>query len=548
MIIEAKLRHFAAALIVATGISGQVRSARAETQLAAPDAALSLSKLVATVLAQNPTVQATVCDSRSAAFAVQGEVARYPFVLGLDSSWTHTANPTLAPGAQASSGIVTNGTQEALNAGVEMKKHLVWGTDLSLRFSAARQSATQFFSLGSLGPMAPMFPGANVDGTIENRLGPGYGAALKLAAVQPLLRGSGRAVTEANLHASRVNLTTAELIRERTASEVLRDALTAYWETWYATAAVDIQRHARETARKQSGDATARIETGSLASVEGLTFETQLASRTEDVVNAEDEQYRRSAELARLLGMAERSDLIVVPLDAPPESSSTAGNLQDEALSASPDLRVLASQITLASVQAQTAGDNLRPRLDVDAYVQAQGLGYDDVPAAVRQFSQLGAVSGHVGLTFELPLNDARERSERTRALLAIETARHKWNEGRQQVLASLTSAIQAERSARSRAELAAHTSEIAGRRLEAEQQRYATGSSTAIQVLQAEDDLRGAALRTARAKVDTVVAHIDVSHLAGRLTREVGVEVDVGPDCSSSRVTATGAVSNRHE
>jgi outer membrane protein len=403
---------------------------------------------------------------------------------------------------------------------VQLKKHLVEGTDLSLRLDATRQTSSQFFLL----PPGTATFGLMVDpdGTFEAHLGPGYGAALKLTATQPLLRGAGRNVGEADLRAARGQLTTAELSREEAASEVLRDALTAYWESWYANAAVEIERRARDAAQRQLDDATGRIRTGSLAPADGLTFETQVATRDEDVVRAESERSHRAAELARLLGAAQSPESVGVPPDGPPEPPEEQGDLRTEAIGASPALRVLASAVALASVQAETAGDALRPRLDLDGYLQAQGLAYDDVPAALRQLAKGEALSAHIGLTFELPLDDTQHRAQRDRALLAVDTAGHKLEEGRQQVLASLETLRQAEISARQRVALAGQTREFALRQASAEEARFTTGGSTAIQVLQAQDAVRTAELRVARARTDLAQAHLSVVHLVGRLLQEV--------------------------
>lgn len=48
---------------------------------------------------------------------------------------------------------------------------------------------------------------------------------------QPLLRGAGRDVVLAQLDAARANRTTTALTRDRSASQLLLDALTAYWSS-----------------------------------------------------------------------------------------------------------------------------------------------------------------------------------------------------------------------------------------------------------------------------------------------------------------------------
>lgn len=507
-----------------------------------PATRLAVEDVMAITLARNPTIAGSICERKSAALAVQSQAARYAYVLQLDTSWGHLATPSLAAGATQGKGVVTTAQQNSIGVGAQLWKRFSWGTDLTLRLDTMRQSSNTYFSLASLGPLASSFPGARPDGTIESHLGPGYGAALKLTAVQPLLRGAGATVVESELHVARANLSTAELARNRTASEILSSALTAYWEYWYASISVEIERRFLEVSRAQSKEAEARIHTGGLAPVDGLTFENQVATRAEDVVNAESERTRRRTDLARILGLAEDSDQLNLPLEVVPDTEVSSGRLVNDALAMSPELRQLESAVKVAKVQAQAAGDAFRPRLDLDAYVKAQGLGYNDVPAALRQLSGTEAMSVHVGLTFELPLDDTRHRAERARALLAVETARRKLAEARQRLLSDLENATTKESAANQRVELSGQTLDIARRRAAAEHARYVTGSSTAIQVLDAENAARAAELRMARARADLAQAHVNILHLTGRLLTDVGRQLS---QADTTACTLQGAARN---
>ena len=150
------------------------------------------------------------------------------------------------------------------------------------------------------------------------------------------------------------------------------------------------------------------------------------------------------------------------------------------------------------------------------------------MPSALSQLGKFGAVSAHVGLTLELPLDDTRHRMERARATLAVESAAHHFEEARQRLFADLDTAVASGVSARRRIELAEQTRAVATRQLTAEEARFATGSSTSIQVVQAEDAVRSAELRLARARADEVQAHLRVAQLGGRLIAEVTAHAEV--------------------
>ena len=66
--------------------------------------------------------------------------------------------------------------------------------------------------------------------------------------------------------------------------------------------------------------------------------------------------------------------------------------------------------------------------------------------------------------------------------------------------------------------ELATRTVGLAERQLAAEQSRYATGGATSLQVLEAEENVRNARLRLARAELDLRNSAAAVEHETGGL------------------------------
>ncbi|MDF2697745.1 MAG: outer membrane protein, partial [Labilithrix sp.] len=262
-------------------------SARAEGEAPAP-LQITDATVIEMAVAKNPSLAAAISDVRRAQLLEEAEDHRYPFTLVLDGKATRNAAPSLGP-----AGLVNFPESTTYTAGGELRRKLVWGTDLSLRLEATRQETRSIFSFAAPGqaPVQTLF-----------QLGPGYGGSVRLGITQPLLRGAGRDVVLAQLDAARVNRTTAALTRDRVASQLLLDALSAYWELYYATRALDIQERSLALSREQRDETAARVKTGSVAPVELLTFESRIATLEEDVVAADAEQRRRSTALGRLLG------------------------------------------------------------------------------------------------------------------------------------------------------------------------------------------------------------------------------------------------------
>lgn len=461
--------------------------------------------VVQRALERNPTLAAAQTELRRASLLERAEGHRYGFILQLEAQADHTAVPNLGFNA------VTVGESDVYRVAAELRRHLTWGTDLALRLEGSSQvTQTAFFNATAMPPELNLIS-----------LGPGWGALLRLSLTQPLLRGLGRDVYEAELQAARAERAGASGAADQAASQLLLDVRTAYWELYYATRALDIQRRSVALAEARLADTVARIRTGSLAPTEELAFQTSIATIEEAIATASADADSRSNELGRLLGDAElgarRAD-VADPLPLPPPIPAGA---RERALEVSHELREQRARVEVALVRARTAADPLRHRLDVDAYVQTQGLGNQSISPALEQFAGLGAWSAHVGVTYEAPLDGTRRESERERAELSVTIARQNLDDARLRVVANLENALTRSQASRRRVELARQTRAIAERQLAAETERFRTGGATALEVLAADEEMRNAELREVRAHVDLIEAHLTATHLTGRLLEE---------------------------
>src|SRR5262249_55031346 len=115
----------------------------------------------------------------------------------------------------------------------------------------------------------------------EVRLGPGYSIGATLSVTQPLLRGAGNTVGLASLRSARISERAAKFSAEQSASALVRDVLSAYWELWYSEQVVRINMASRDLAREQARQANEQVKSGSLAPVDALTYTTRLAELEE---------------------------------------------------------------------------------------------------------------------------------------------------------------------------------------------------------------------------------------------------------------------------
>lgn len=510
------------ALVSAAPVRAEERPPSAPPEAAdearGPSEALDVPQVVRLATQHNPGLKAALLQRESSHWDVFGAEAKYEPVLLLDATGQQLAN------ANVFGSSIRISRQRKGELGAEVQKHLVWGTDLSLRIASSVQASS--FSGGitqipgtTMTPTGMPTSVVGIGGFGVGNFGPIYGLTAKLTLKQPLWRGRGRAVGEATLNEARAARTAAERTGERVNSELLRDALTAYWELWYADAALNIQRASQAVAARQREDAARRAASGSLAAADVLAFDTQVATRDEDLSSARTERARRVHELARLLGANEHEASFALLAEPAREERSFERALSEQrAIENAAEVQERAAAVALAEVRQRTADDPNKPRLDLDGYVQAQGLGDESMRDAANQFVGGDVVSAVVSLTYEAPVRDRVRRATAAKARIATQVAEEQLRQTREQVRAEVRGALDRAASGAEKVALAERTAEIAARQLSAEEARYRSGSSTSLMVLEAEDKLRSARLRLARAHADRAESALVVDHLTGEL------------------------------
>jgi len=448
---------------------------------------------------KNPGLQAAILELQAAQQAVTAAEEEYTTVLQIDTGVTHTKMP------RATREGVTESSNDAIDLGIGASRRFPWGTELSLDVTGN-------------GEISRVNPEPRTSDVIK--LGPTYGLEARLGLSQPLLRGAGIDVGEAEIRASKMQQRAADHKRDRMASELLRDVLIGYWELWYSESALEVQHQARDLAQKQHEEAQLRAELGTVAPSDTLSFATQLALLEEAVAEAEVDRKSRAVELGQLLGFDPHRATALSP--APPTQQSsleiTRQQATQRARENSLELREQEVQIKLLQDKLKVAEDAVQSRLDLTAYLSAQGLGYRDTVEPLKQVGTLSAISGHVGLEFELPVSNAKRRAELAEARLNLDAAKAQFDEQLSLLEAETATWVDKLDAAQQRMTLAQQTVEVAQKLASAERERLELGTTTSLQVLQAQEDLRDAELRLLKVGVDRAAASIMLLHLTASL------------------------------
>lgn len=478
--------------------------------LAQAASGLSEQQAVATAVANNPSLHVALLRATQSRLAVRSEEAAYTAVFDASAGYTRARTPSLS-----GQDDVRFSTNNVVDLGAGLTKPFSTGTVLGARIGAQRSLRTSTIS-------------GDTDAAVLNLTGgPGYSLYGRLSVSQPLLRGYGSELGLSTLRQARISQSAAELRAQDTASALLGQVVMAYWEVWYAHEVARINESSLQLARVQKEQADQQVQSGALAPASALPYATRVAELEEAVLSAQTEARQRELALAQLLGQPSGVEARLTAADTPrvpAEDAPVEARAVEEALQNSYQQHELRAQLALAKEQLKTAGEPLRPRLDLDAYVQAEGLGNRRVPPAFEQIGRLQGLSAHVGLTFETPISTDRRNAQIESAKLTAHVAEKQLMENELAIRASVASALARLAAARQKTALSARTEAVAQQQAEAERARFQAGGSIALAVQEAENSLLQAQLRAQRARVDLLLAELSLAQLRGQLlTRYTG-------------------------
>jgi len=468
----------------------------------APASAMTVDEALRRSMTHPSLCEATHRVARADARVVAEEEAR-PMTLGADAVARHERGPTLAVGG------VTTPTTDVVALGADLDKTLAWGTRLEARVEAGyRRSAI------------PVAPGASQ----QLELGPGMSVSARVGFEQPLLKGAGTGVGQAELRARHYEVSASKRTRAERRRAVLRDVLNGYYELWYAQEALAIERKALRLARAELSAVREQVEAGTSARAEVTTVVARVAERREAVAAAALVRQQRSIELALRMGVGPQGAARFVATEAPPApplmGRRSAKSAIRRSFGRSHELAALEAERKAARERLALAGDTGRPRLDLTGWVQTQGLGYRRADRALSQLGTFGAVSAQVGLRFEAPVSGVRRNAETAAARAEVARLAARTRTVRHQLSSEVRELVARAATARRRLRLSRKTIAAARAELSATRARHREGEVIALDVARAIEALRRAELRQRRWQAQWAMADVALrSHTGERLT-----------------------------
>lgn len=405
------------------------------------------------------------------------------------------------------------------------------GTSYTTGFTQAFQTGTSYQVVmgGSRGTTTSLTPVFN----------PQVNTFMAVGFTQPLLNGFGRRANSTQIRIAKNDLKLADAVFRQQVITTISQVLNFYWELLTFSENVRVAEQALAYADKLLSDNKRQVEIGTLAPIEVVRAESEVAARQQELIVAQTNLQQQAELLKTALSRQVGPELAAAQLvlqdklpepqtdDVPPladalklafanrpeiEQTELKFRDQDYTIQARrnsllPSLNVFASYIATGLAGNQLLcppGDTAyggQCRVPGDGFVAPLGVSPGGAFEALSQTWQGHYPDYSFGLTLSIPIRNRAAQADAARALLErrqLETQMQQYkNNIAQQVRTAEIGVVQA----KAQIEAARKAVVFAERTLDAEQKKFQLGESTVFLVIQAQRDLATAEGNEVRAR-----------------------------------------------
>lgn len=391
----------------------------------------------------------------------------------------------------------------------------------------------------------------NSSNSLFDTFNPSYFGTITYSISQPLLRNYGRNINGRQIRIARNNVNLSEIDFELQMIDLVTAAQNLYWDLVYQHEDIKVRRQSLELAEKTLAANKRQVEIGTMAGIEVLQAESEVAQRQEQMLTAKyaaDQAQDRVKKLITSLGDPALVRAQLYPVDplARPTASDimTLENAINYALESRPEMRQLELQLKNSDIELQYTKNQLLPNLVVEGTYTQNGVGgvqtnraglggleiTSVVPGGLRD--ALGQLFGYnysgytVGFSLSIPLSNKSGRAEYSKVLTEKQAIATKQTRLRQQIALEIRNAHSQVEMNQARIEAARKALDLANMQLEAEQKKFQIGTSQLRFVLQEQRNVTQAQTTQMQALVNYAKSLVEYDKAVGRTLRKNNIEV----------------------
>jgi len=388
-----------------------------------------------------------------------------------------------------------------------------------------------------------------------NDINPSKNSNIQLVVTQKLLQGFGRAINGRNIRVAKNNVKLADHQFELQLINTVSSITSLYWDLVSYNEDLKVKQQAVALAQKLFEDNKKQVEIGTLAPIEIVSAEAQVAARQQDLVISETVLKQQETiiknTLSRLgVSSAQLSEARIIPTDRirveAVEPIQPIQDLVSLAIQKRPDFKQTQLNIENAKIGLEGTRSQMLPTVDITGTLQNNALAgqintiqfgtprprnVDDFfiggfNQAAGQLLRRNFPDYSVSFNLNIPLRNRAMQDDMAIDQLSVRQAELQQQRTVNQLRVDVQNAVTAVQQARARYETAVKQRTLQEQTLDAEQKKYALGASTAFFVIQYQRDLAQAQSNEVAALSSYAKAKTELSRVTGQTLQDSNVTI----------------------
>ncbi|MEZ5398121.1 MAG: TolC family protein [Bryobacteraceae bacterium] len=381
-------------------------------------------------------------------------------------------------------------------------------------------------------------------------------ANIQLQVSQRLLQGFGIAVNDRNIRIARNNMKVSDLQFRTQLMTTVAAVVGLYWDLVSFNEDLKVKEQALALAKKLHEDNKKQVEIGTLAPIEIVNAEAQVAAREQDLLVSQTVTLQQETIIKNVMSRTGVSSQMVADARIRPTDKMTMPDvdpiqpiqdLYSMAVADRPDLEQTKINIENAKIGLKGSRSQLLPSFDVQASLQNNALsgaindlllrgqpvvrrvdpyfvgGYG---TALGQLARRNFPDYSIGFQLNIPL---RNRSAQADMIIdTLNLRQQELNEQRalNQLRVDIQNSVVALQQTRARYQSALKQRELQEQTLSAEQKKYELGASTVYLIIQYQRDLAQAESNLVSAMSAFQKARVDLDRVTGQTLKVYDIDV----------------------
>jgi outer membrane protein len=383
---------------------------------------------------------------------------------------------------------------------------------------------------------------------------PATQGSLTFSLTQHLLQGFGVAVNSRQIHIAKNQRELSDLVFKQQVIETVSAVMNLYWDLVAFNQDVRVKQQALATSQRLYNDNKKQVEIGTLAPIEIVRAEAEVASREQDLTISETQVLQQETILKNALsknGVASPSvaEAHIVPTDhisiPAVEPIQPVQDLTANALRSRPELSQSRIQVEDQKISIRGSKSALRPTLDLVANLNNNALAgqpntvpsvfprtYDPffIGGAGTVLSQLFSRNFPdygIGFNLNIPIRNRSARADIITDELTLRQQEISLQRQENQIRVEVQNAVIGVQQARARYQAAQKARVLQEQTVDAEQKKYELGASTIYNVILTQRDLLQAQSNEVAALSAYSKARVEMERATGQTLEKNNISLD---------------------